>query len=95
MNNTIKVIILSVVYLGIFFGTFSWFIIPVSITGFMDYMPTYSESLVGLVIAMLYVNTYILWLWWFFKWNPKKHFKIQLVAFLILFLMHGYVRSIE
>ncbi|RPF53167.1 hypothetical protein [Aquisalibacillus elongatus] len=80
--------------IAIFFGTFSWFIMAIMMFGFMTEQPSYIESLGALVLASLYVNTYILWLSKFCSWEEKTHRNIQLTAFLLLAIAHFIIWSI-
>lgn len=91
MKTTTKIIILTAIYLLIFFGTFSWFIIAITTLGFMTPKPTYIGSLISLFIMVLYGNTYLLWLNHFLSWNKKFHLKIQGAVFFILWVLHLFI----
>lgn len=88
MKTSTKTLLLSIIYLGIFFGTCSWFFIIVCLKGFMTPKPTYLESLVALGIMCLYGNTYVLWLCRIFSWERTYHARVQLCVFLGLLFVH-------
>lgn len=88
MKTSTKIFLVTVLYLGIFFGTFSWFFIAVFLKGFMTPRPTYVESLVALGIMCLYGNTYALWLGGLLSWGKRHHARVQLYIFLCLLCLH-------